>query len=93
MESLELNLKAYRMRSNHERNPVSLRISPIIDSDWRRAEQIASESYPEYLISSIIDLPSFVGDVPVIVSGSRALAESLYQQLKRKTAPTKMGTA
>jgi len=63
--------------------PIRPSRSVVIAWDWRRADQGQSDRCPESAISSFSDLPANIKDIPLVVSGPRALAETLSMELHR----------
>ena len=78
-----LDLRVYRLRSHPQINRVRPGDSTIIAWDWNRADPRGTERNPECVVSSIRELLPYTENIPLIVSGPRALAESLCREFHR----------
>lgn len=79
-----LNITAYRLQSHPKFEQISPSRSAILSWDVRRVYRAADDFLAEHVLSSIASLPSAVKRIPLIVSGSKAFAESLCQELQRE---------
>jgi len=82
-KSLEaMGVGVYRLRSHSRTAPFRSNRGGILAWDWRRTGE-QTERCIETLIDSLNELPASTEGVPVVVSGSEALAERLSRSLCR----------
>ena len=78
-----LDVGVYRLCPDSQVAPFRPSRSVVIAWDWRRADRGQMDRRPERAISSFGDLPANIKDIPLVVSGPRALAETLSMELRR----------
>jgi hypothetical protein len=78
-----LDVVVFRLSPHPQTVPHRPSRSVVIAWDWRRADEGRLEHCPEISIPSFDNLPASIRDIPVVVSGPRALAENLSVELDR----------
>ena len=78
-----LDIGVFRLRQPPRIAPLRQSSSAVIAWDWRRAGYGRASHCPEIEISAAEELPAGIQGVPVVVSGSRELAEAFSLELGR----------